>query len=116
MNKHKLNGISFLAGNWPLEKSKATIIFIHASGLTKNLWMLSEKIPRRPRRRMFDLICTESIRWLSVLTLKTLAKLSVPALKISSSRLFVATIFRPLHNVFSEMYLALSDSSVMFSE
>ncbi|MDD5224769.1 MAG: alpha/beta hydrolase [bacterium] len=31
-------GLTFVAGNWPLDKSKATVIFIHGAGGSANFW------------------------------------------------------------------------------
>ena len=31
-------GLTFLAGNWPLDKAKATIVFIHGAGGSANFW------------------------------------------------------------------------------
>jgi pimeloyl-ACP methyl ester carboxylesterase len=38
MSLHKLSGIKFAAGTWPLNPDKSTIVFIHGSGGSHKLW------------------------------------------------------------------------------
>jgi len=38
MEKHSSDGISFTAGNWPVDADRATLLFIHGSGETGLLW------------------------------------------------------------------------------
>ena len=38
MQSKKMSGIKFVAGNWPLDPDKSTILFIHGSGGSHKLW------------------------------------------------------------------------------
>jgi pimeloyl-ACP methyl ester carboxylesterase len=38
MNAQKVSGIKFVAGNWPLDPDKTTVLFIHGSGGSHKLW------------------------------------------------------------------------------
>ena len=38
MHSKKMSGIKFVAGNWPLDPDKSTILFIHGSGGSHKLW------------------------------------------------------------------------------
>lgn len=38
MENQKQGDISFMAGNWPLDTGRPTVIFLHGAALSKNLW------------------------------------------------------------------------------
>lgn len=38
MHSKKISGIKFVAGNWPLDPDKSTLLFIHGSGGSHKLW------------------------------------------------------------------------------
>ena len=38
MEEKKIGGFGFIAGRWPLDKGKSTIVFIHGSGGTGHFW------------------------------------------------------------------------------
>ncbi len=38
MHESKANGISFIAGRWPLDRGLPTVVFMHGSGQTSLLW------------------------------------------------------------------------------
>ena len=38
MKEPEAGGLTFVAGNWPLDKAKATIVFIHGAGGSANFW------------------------------------------------------------------------------
>jgi len=38
MIEFEAGGLTFTAGNWPLDKSKATVVFIHGAGGSANFW------------------------------------------------------------------------------
>ena len=38
MQERKTNGFGFIAGKWPLDPKKATIVFIHGAGGSSNFW------------------------------------------------------------------------------
>ncbi len=38
VENQKQGDISFIAGNWPLDIARPTIIFLHGAALSKNLW------------------------------------------------------------------------------
>ena len=39
MEERKIGGIGFIAGRWPLDAEKSTIVFIHGSGSTGRFWL-----------------------------------------------------------------------------
>jgi hypothetical protein len=63
----------------------------------------------QPRRRMLDVMWTESILCLSVLTENTFASLSVIWLNRSVSSSFSVTIERKCQRVFGEIYFESSE-------
>ena len=38
MEERELSGVGFIAGRWPLDQDKSTIVFIHGSGGTGHFW------------------------------------------------------------------------------
>lgn len=38
MQERKTNGIGYLAGNWPLDPARATLVFIHGAGGSGDFW------------------------------------------------------------------------------
>jgi pimeloyl-ACP methyl ester carboxylesterase len=49
MEEKEINGVGFVAGSWPLDTEKSTIVFIHSSGGSANYWKaqvqgLSERV------------------------------------------------------------------------
>jgi pimeloyl-ACP methyl ester carboxylesterase len=49
MQEKEINGFGFVAGSWPLDTEKSTIVFIHGSGGSANYWKaqvqgLSERV------------------------------------------------------------------------
>ncbi len=43
MTERQIGGIGFIAGRWPLDTEKSTIVFIHGSGGTGRLWLAQVK-------------------------------------------------------------------------
>ena len=39
MIERKIGGVGFIAGRWPLDAEKSTIVFIHGSGSTGRFWL-----------------------------------------------------------------------------
>ena len=38
MEEREINGFGFIAGGWPLDQDKSTVVFIHGAGVTGNFW------------------------------------------------------------------------------
>ena len=43
MTERQIGGVGFIAGRWPLDTEKSTIVFIHGSGGTGRLWLAQVK-------------------------------------------------------------------------
>lgn len=43
MQERKTNGIGYLAGDWPLDPARATLVFIHGAGGTRAFWQAQIK-------------------------------------------------------------------------
>ena len=43
MEEREIGGIGFIAGRWPLETKKSTMVFIHSSGGTGQFWQAQVK-------------------------------------------------------------------------
>jgi pimeloyl-ACP methyl ester carboxylesterase len=56
MVEREVGGFGFIAGRWPLEKEKSTIVFIHGSGSTGHFWKAQvEGLARRVNTVALDL-------------------------------------------------------------
>ena len=38
MEEGEVSGFGFIAGRWPLDQDKSTVVFIHGSGGTGHFW------------------------------------------------------------------------------